>query len=182
MGYLVSFGCALLLVASPVGVRAQHYGSDHAPRLVYADTDLALGSVASIVVAPGLLEIRKRRPSMSDEATDGSTAESLGWSDLQWLQWLLEAEWSAEPAPSQWPAKPLSEGSSLRIELDGGGIRVIASDYVTAATPTLLQEAELKRTRGIAIGVTVTVLVVVAAVVTAVLVSNSLSGLGEPAR
>ena len=52
--------------------------------------------------------------------------ELVQWSDLQWLQWLLEVEQRVESERPTWPPPPpLSEGSWLRLEAGFAGMRVV---------------------------------------------------------
>ena len=107
------------------------------------------------------------------------------WSDLQWMQWLLQAEEVADPEPDTWPPPPdtsPSEGTWLRLDLDRTGISVIpnpamALDQVVTAE----EQGHLKKQKRVVIGVSVALAVVVAAVPLGAVAATRLdSGGAEP--
>ena len=106
------------------------------------------------------------------------------WSDLQWMQWLLQAEEVADPEPDTWPPPPdtsPSEGSWLRLDLDRTGISVIpnpamALDQVVTAE----EQGHLKKQKRIVIGVSVALVVVVAAVTLGAVAATWTLGGAEP--
>jgi hypothetical protein len=82
----------------------------------------------------------------------------LEWSDLQWLEWLLEVEQRVEPERPTWPAPPpLSEGSWLRLEVGFAGMRVVPRP--PPRPPREVREYSLSRGKRIGIGVGVSLAV-----------------------
>jgi hypothetical protein len=93
----------------------------------------------------------------------------LEWSDLQWLEWLLEVEQRVEPERPTWPPPPpLSEGSWLRLEVGFAGMRVVPRP------PREVPEYSWPRGKriGVGVGVSVAVAAVGLAIGSAVVLSN----------
>ena len=77
----------------------------------------------------GLVALPLSANAQGDQRTEQEPAldlEWLEWSDVQWLQWLLDVEQLGEPERSTWSRpRPPSEGSWLRLEVDFAGLRVV---------------------------------------------------------
>ena len=104
--------------------------------------------------------------------------ELVQWSDLQWLQWLLEVEQRVEPGllvqELGQPAPP-SEGSWLRLEAGFAGMRVVPRPL--PRSPPEVPGLSRPQRIGVGIGVALGVLGIVAIGVSVSAFSNSEGGI-----